>query len=669
MLVRARAAGLSLDDVLDAIGGELPPYRFAYLLEKAKTYAATVQSFGGALQAALERKDTEELNELRVVHQQQLLALTTDVRRWEAEGAANAVEALEKRRDAIVNRQAYYQGLVDSGLNAEEWTQRISRHLATGLRTAEATLDFVAGVLHLIPQLGSPFAMKYGGSELGKSVSNFAGGMRSLADVADLISASAALEAGFSRRDQGWRRDLAAAGDDLAEIDTQLEGARIRLDVAERAVETHARTLEQSDEIYALYRDRFTGVGLYSWLATETQRLHREAYNAAYALARLAERAYRFERDDDAPISLQAGYWDASRAGLRAGERLLIDLQRLERRHIETNYRSLEIDQSFSLLQLDPAALVTLRETGRCEFDIPEVAFDMVYPGHYRRRVRSVRLTIPSVTGPYTNVSATLRLLSNSVRREPVLGSDELDSVALPRTSVIATSTAQNDGGVFELTFRDERYLPFEGAGAVSRWAIELPANFRQFDYQTITDVILGISYTALEDGALRQTVEGLNAGVEGAILNVLENEPMGRLFSLRQDFSTAFSRLVHSPEGTSVDIEITDRHFPAVLAGRDLAIDSAALVVRTADDAGTGGLRISLNDTPITGFTADATFGGLGAKTAGTALAGGIVATHTIEIAAAGDLAPETPAPGDESALDDQKIADILIYVGVQVA
>ena len=33
----------------------------------------------------------------------------------------------------------------------------------------------------------------------------------------------------------------------------------------------------------------------------------------------------------------------------------------------------------------------------------------------------------------------------------------------------IATSTAQNDDGLFELNFRDDRYLPFEGSGAISQ--------------------------------------------------------------------------------------------------------------------------------------------------------------------------------------------------------
>ena len=668
MLVRARAAGLSLDDVLDAIGGDLPPYRFTYLLDKAKTFAATVQSYGSALLGALERKDGEELNELREVHQQQLLALTTDVRRWEYDTAVNAVEELQKRRESLEHRLAYCQQLLDGGLNAEEWTERITRHISTGLRTAEATLDFVAGVTHLIPQLGSPFAMKYGGQELGTSAANFAGALRTLADVADLASASAVMEATFSRREQIWRRDLQGADDDLAEIDKQIRGAELRRQIAERATSLHEKTVEQTNEVYQMYRDRFTGVGLYSWLSTETQRLYREAYNATYALARLAERAYRFERDDDSTVSLQASYWDASKAGLRAGERLLIDLQRLEQRFLETNYRAFEINQSFSLLQLSPTALVQLRETGLCEFNIPEIAFDIVYPGHYRRRIRCVRLTIPSITGPCTNVSATLRLLENRVRREPDLGDESLIQLPLPRTSTIATSSAQNDGGVFEMSFRDERYMPFEGAGAVSRWQLELPASFRQFDYQTISDVILSIGYTALEDGGLRQTVAGLNASVEGAILNVLENEPMGRLFSLRQDFSTAFSRLVHSPTGTSVTIEITDKHFSAFLVGRDLDIASATLLVRAvhADPAGT--LKVKLNGTSVTGFASDVSFGGLPAKSVSVAFPAGILGEHTIEIEDGGGLDLDPAEPGDDSALDDHKIADIMLYVEVRV-
>src|SRR3989442_1568706 len=95
--------------------------------------------------------------------------------------------------------------------------------------------------------------------------------------------------------------------------------------------------------------------------------------------------------------------------------------------------------------------------------------------------------------------------------------------------------------------------MPFEGAGAISLWTLSLPKSFRKFDYETITDVILHISYTADEDGVLRQKVEQQNAALEGTILNVLSNQALGRLFSMRQEFSGILSRMIHSAANTPV--------------------------------------------------------------------------------------------------------------------
>ena len=58
---------------LGAFDGMVPQYRFSYLLQKAKEFAGTVQSFGAALQSALERKDVEELVRLQTTQQQQIL--------------------------------------------------------------------------------------------------------------------------------------------------------------------------------------------------------------------------------------------------------------------------------------------------------------------------------------------------------------------------------------------------------------------------------------------------------------------------------------------------------------------------------------------------------------------------------------------------------------------
>lgn len=70
----------------------------------------------------------------------------------------------------------------------------------------------------------------------------------------------------------------------------------------------------------------------------------------------------------------------------------------------------------------------------------------------------------------------------------------------------IATRNAREDSGLFEFDFRDPRYLPFEGVGVVGRWHLELPNDYRQFDYRTIAGEVLHLRYTAREGGGTFKT-------------------------------------------------------------------------------------------------------------------------------------------------------------------
>jgi hypothetical protein len=669
LLVRARAAGLSLDDVLSATAGNLPPYRFSYLIDRAKAHAALVQSFGAALLSALEKKDVEELNRLRLVQQQNLLRLTTQVRQWEIDAATDAIETLERQREAVAFRRDHLRGLVDAGLTGWERTQQVARHTATGLQTAAGVIDVVAGIAYLVPQLGSPFAMKYGGMEVGNSANAWAMVLRDAAGVADAVAWSAGLEATFQRRKQSWEHDAAAAEKELAVFDKQLEAARIRFDIAVRAQRIHEDSLAQVDEMFDYYSGKFSSLGLYTWLSSTLQRVYRQAYNGAFAMARLAEQAYRFERGDETSELLAASYWDASHVGLLTGERLQADLHQLERRFLETGYRSLEIDQPFALTQVNPAALVALREQGECTFGLPEVFFDLAYPGHYRRKIKSVRLTVPCVTGPYTNVSATLTLLGSLLRNEPQAGAAGLKAVPLRRSVSIATSTAQQDAGVFELSFRDERYMPFEGAGAVSTWRLTLPKAFPAFDYRTITDVILHVTYTAEADDLLRERVEAADAALEGAIRNYLTNSSLVRVYSLRHEQSAVFQRLLHHPLGTSVPLHLEQRSLPLFLQGMALRASAAKLVLAPAAGQAVTGVKIKVNQQELSGFSADATLGGLASMEATAAIGPAFLREHVLTVTAPGALAPADPVAGDLSALDEGKLEDILVYVEYRLA
>ena len=269
-------------------------------------------------------------------------------------------------------------------------------------------------------------------------------------------------------------------------------------------------------------------------------------------------------------------YWDSLKKGLTAGEQLHHDLRRLEQAHRDANRRELEITKPVSLFEIDPAAVLELRQTGACDIHIPEVRFDLDFAGHYFRRIKAVRLTIPGVAGPYTNVSATLTLTQSWTRREVPLDMSvppERDLTVLPQTA-IATCTGVNDSGMFEFRFDDPRYGPCEGAGAISTWRLELPSALRPFNYSTIPDVILHISYTAraaTDGGAFADLVNSNLVSALNDWKHLVSNGTAttpARLFSLRHEFPTEWGRLTSVADGQpqSVTLRLDKRHFPSYL-------------------------------------------------------------------------------------------------------
>ncbi len=148
---------------------------------------------------------------------------------------------------------------------------------------------------------------------------------------------------------------------------------------------------------------------------------------------------------------------------------------------------------------------------------------------------------------------------------------------------MIVTSAATNDSGMFETNLRDERFLPFEGAGAISAWNLALPSELPAFDYSTISDVILHIRYTAREAG----DPLGSQATKElQAMFDTAEQSSQALLLSLRFEFPTEWAVFVNGGAGTQFTATITRELFPYMVQGaRKLTIE--ALTLYTADGEG----------------------------------------------------------------------------------
>jgi hypothetical protein len=314
-----------------------------------------------------------------------------------------------------------------------------------------------------------------------------------------------------------------------------------------------------------------------------------------------AEACFRFELGLTTSNFIQFGYWDSLRKGLLAGEGLYADLKRMDLAYLDQNKRELEITKYISLVLLDPIALITLKETGQCVVSLPEALFDMDYPGHFMRRIRSVSLTIPCVTGPFTSVNYTLTLVSSKIRVDSVAspqdyGNDAHFTTNLAAMQSIATSTAQNDSGTFELNFRDERYLPFEGAGVISTWQIQLPQDCNAFDFETISDVVINLRYTARDGGAALATVAKQAASLpkpatqppangNGAAFPDQSN--LARFFSLRHEFPTDWYKFLNPPASDSVQtmtLSLTRERFPFQYRGKKINVSGIDLMLKFKD-------------------------------------------------------------------------------------
>jgi hypothetical protein len=298
-------------------------------------------------------------------------------------------------------------------------------------------------------------------------------------------------------------------------------------------------------------------------------------------------------------------YFDSLHNGLLAGNGLLNDINTLESAYMDQNIREYELSKQLALSQLDPQALLQLKRNGFCTVQIPEAVFDLDHPGQYMRRHKTVNLSILCVPGPYTSVCCTLTLISNKYRNSngpgsgysEVIGNDPRFTYNVGYTQAISTSTAQEDNGLFELNFRDERYLPFEGTGCIATWQISLPSQFRQFDYNAITDVILRLRYTARDGGSgLLNAMQAVQEKQLNGMLLYAGQTGLYQGFNMRQQFANELWTLLST--GT-VAVTITLQQLPFWCQANTPVVDAVEwFVIPPSGSSQTP--TLSVNGTPV---------------------------------------------------------------------
>ena len=562
-LVKAAYGGYSdfnAGDFSLSAAGVRPPYKFRTVLGLAEQMCSEVRLLGDKFLSAIEKMDAEHLAYLRAEQEKTLLKNYEDIRKAEIKEIEASISSLEVNLSRAEFTRNYYlsQELSSMEKKAISLTQKAAnlvdkavpmQQLGAGLSAAGNILAGIAGISSPV----SEYEISFTG--IGQGMSMTANSIQLIAGKKERSASIISTKASYERRQMDWTHQAKLAKYEMDSLSAQIDGAKSRLYMAERNLQIHYEQVNNAEDILQFMTNRFTNKKLYNWMKTELFKSYTKAYSLAYELAKKAELCYEYERGEKSGI-ITAESWNAIHDGLLAGDILMQKINQLKVRYYESNKRDYELVKRIPLSTLPSfsatgtgSALMDLIYHGECEIEIPEWMFDMDYEKHYYRTIKNVSLNIPCVVGPNTNVNCTLTMIGEAIRKESAKDAKPLNVSVLSTGDSIATSTAVNDSGVFDVNFNDERYLPFEGYGAVSRWRVALPLNTNHFDRTSISDVILNICYTSRLEGVADSShgkVDGRNAV---------------RVISVRHELQSEWRRIRNGEK--VVETVLTDNLYP----------------------------------------------------------------------------------------------------------
>lgn len=563
-LLRAQAAGGGSGQRRLGSLAIIPPYRFRAMLPRVQNAVETLIRYGEQLRGYMEMRDRADQEELQQAHVLELSAFTETLQAQMIEQAVKSREALLGSRLAIESRRIYYRKLEREDVSpAEQRAMSLNSEAKSEDKTASQTMAVGHEIDGASPNI---FGASNGGVRLGGFVFAAATAMQLVAAEQFRDAEQVLVSEQYRRRRIEWQFLAHQAEQDLEALDLQIKAQDIAIEAARTSLDQARKAQEQAQTYYTFLKNRATGPALYQWLIGQMATLYFQAYDVVLSMCLGTEACWQYEIGDRDTRFIPVNAWADNRYGLTAGEMLKLGLLQMESAFLSRHERRLELTRTVSLKALlkdyDPeahvldaapratgweAVIAQLGATGEIAFDLDSSLFDRDYPGHYLRQLVRVSVSIPAVVGPYEDVHVLLTQQASSVLLSPDIGGvrylykeagelppdseDDIDPTPIvfnPRTNQqIGISSGIDDHGMFMLDFGDERYFPFEGTGAISRWLLSFPRHESERQKAllgSLTDIILHVRYLAVDGGKL------FNAEVEKLVKALEDGEASRRV-------------------------------------------------------------------------------------------------------------------------------------------
>lgn len=516
------------------------PFRYSYIMERARNLVALAQQTESSLLSALEKRDAEAYNQLKArqdISVSQATVQLQSLRVTEAEDGMD-LAGLQLERSEIMENQ--YEEWISGGLNEWENAQMHAIELAGALK-AVAALAAGADYVSAITSFGGTVAA---------AVANAA------AAIADTAAQINGLKANYQRREQEWKFQRNLAAQDIKINQQQIKISNDQLKITGQEKRISQLQLDHATAVLNFLTTKFTNAELYDWMSGILQSAYGYFLQQATATARLAEQQLAFERqqvpagivqedyysdptDDLTSASVVTSSGTTGRKGLTGSVRLLEDLTRLDEYAFETTRRKLQLSKTISLAQSFPTEFGRFRDTGVVAFTCQPEWFDQDFPGQYLRVLRRVRTSVIALVPPVDGIKARLSTAGTS---HVTVDGAPFQTLALPRAQeAVALTSPSNATGLFELDQQSsELLLPFEGLGVDVPWTFSMqPASNPNLDYSAVADVLITLDYSALESADYaRQVVQQLGTDRQQQVV-----------LSLRDRFADQWYDLHHADE------------------------------------------------------------------------------------------------------------------------
>ena len=502
----------------------VPPWRFAFLLERARYFAEHSKNAQREYLNFLGNAEREEFQEV---------------------SAAQNVE-MEKSNVRIETARVDQVRLeVAASFESQQLASLAARNARQRVKNYRAFDEYADDILNIRTQK----FIAEGISDINDYVPGLGSGLAAVGDI---------LTGGFFGRSQREAIEDFQRGMELANLALAAEEADQAAEVAERQLEAAAAGLivaglqrqaallrhEFAVQNLTFLRNRTLNAELWYRLVAAIRGVSETYLRYAVELAFLAEQAYEFEADKR--INVIRFDYDLSEVGdYLAGDFLLKDLDTLEQDLIvNQRQRQQHARYVMSMAREFPEALQEIRETGKTTFPLLLEQIEQRFPGLYNVRLGAVDV-LPVALMDSTRFSLELthggsgqvRLKSHPLRPPPAEPpSDPFADwpvqlrITGPETAIFSGLTRQDASAVFAFMTTGQRNA-FEGLGAASSWEIDFSAKGNQVVPGTLADVVITFTVSGYYDGELRSALERI----------VPQTRAVTRWLSARNVFPDAF--------------------------------------------------------------------------------------------------------------------------------